>query len=613
MSEELHKISGPLLLLAGPGTGKTYQLAKRIKFLVEELEIDPQQVAVITFTAAAAKNMRDRISDTKKSELCVSYKKQPSSIRTMHSLGHKIVQENASYFGLKDNINVVYVDKVRDILMSDAAQLAGYKRSEAKKTIECRKIGRCAQDDNAKCKICETYQKILRSCNTIDHDDQIMLACKALKKDQELLKKYQSQCKHLLVDEYQDINASQFELISILTKGQEDGLFVVGDDDQSIYSWRGGSPVYIRKFKEHFGNSAQIKTLNKSWRCHPNVLEGALSVVCEHDKGRLNKGDFEYEKEEGPKIQIHNVASEKKEALHVELIAKRVLPSQDVLVLIPRRGFLKEIINQLRKSRISYVAPPVQPGEGLPIISVLGQWLNNVGDSLAFRECLDAFVNNSAKSGVPSVKVRKEEKKQAREQALLNISNLWKSVIDGKNKNLWTSLQLSKENNELYTKLAKTFERIIDFKKQDNLAGFINESVDNLRPWSKPDKFIDEIQSWVELTGKSDNIQQTNSVQLMTLQGAKGLEADVVCVIGIEEGTLPNNTSDPEEIAEQSRLMFVSMTRAKHELHLFHARTRSGAVTFRNIYNKGRTPNNQKSRFIDSIKDEHKENKYHKA
>ena len=155
MNQGLHELPGPFLLLAGPGTGKTSSLGKRIKFLVEEANVPPENITVITFTAAAAKNMRDKISDVTKPDLFLPYNRQPMSIRTMHSLGYKIVRENASDIGLKEITSVVTGDNLRNILVGDAAQLAGYDRDDGKETAQCRQFGACQYSDEKKCHICD--------------------------------------------------------------------------------------------------------------------------------------------------------------------------------------------------------------------------------------------------------------------------------------------------------------------------------------------------------------------------------------------------------------------------------------------------------------------------
>lgn len=611
MPDELHKMSGPFLLLAGPGTGKTHCLAKRLNYLVGQRKISPENITMITFTTSATRNMHARISDPSNTELYIPHENQPKRICTMHSLGYRILREKSSVLALDESLRVVQSDKLRNILVGDAAQLAGFNRCDAKQTAKCRQFGDCNPSGDRKCRICKQYEKILRSCPAIDYDDQILLACKILKEDPELLKKYRSYCRELLVDEYQDINAGQFELICLLSEGQRQGLFVVGDDDQSIYSWRGGSPKFIRNFKESFGHEAQIETLQKSFRCPPHILEGAVSVVTEHDKNRVPKGQFEYKMDEGVKIKIHNAPSDGKEANIITSIAQRALPSRSVLVLLPHRRFSRAIAAGLRKARVPYSAPFTLPGEGLPLISTLSQWLTDNSDSLSFRQCLEQFID-SPDSRIPSRRSRKREMLDKRESALLKISNLWKHIIEADVDSFWKALELEKNNDELYLNAFSVLHELRSLNdSQDDPASFIAGIVKKLVPWKKTRQFLEEATSWVESSGRTADAGQGSAVQLITLQSAKGLEADVVCIVGLEEGVLPRSDTPTEDIAEQSRLMFVSMTRAIEELHLFHARKRSGAIMFGSAYTKGKQPYIQPSRFINSIPNEHKENIYH--
>ena len=611
--DSLHKMPGPLLLLAGPGTGKTHRLAKRIKYLVEDKSVSPENITVITFTASAARNMHEKISDSTNTELYIPPEKQPKMICTMHSFGYRILREKASALGLKNDIGVVYSDSLRNILVGDAAQLAGFKRKEGNETAKCRQYGNCKPVSERKCSICEKYRNILKSCSAVDYDDQILLACDILKKESDILEKYRLCCQHLLVDEYQDINVGQFELIDILSRGQRHGLFVVGDDDQSIYSWRGGSPEFIRNFKKHFGNEVQVIPLEKSFRCHAHIYQGAISVVSEYNKNRLLKNPLEYKTGEGAKIRVHNVPSDKKEANIVRWIAEKALPSRSVIILLPHRGFSEAIAEELKKAGMRYTAPLTLPGEGLPLISILSKWLADSSDSLSFRECLDAYIN-SPNSGIPSENSRKAEKVEEREKALLKISNLWRYVIEGCVAGFWNSLESKKNDDELYSEALSAFDRIRSLNNsQKDPASFIAEVVRMLVPWKRTRDLLEELEAWVESSGQTVYTGQRSGVQLMTLQSAKGLEADVVCVVGLEEGILPRRDSSEEEIAEQSRLMFVSMTRAKEELHIFHARKRSASLMFRPIYRQGKAPDLQQSRFIKSIPNDHKEVQYHRV
>ena len=610
MTKELHKIKGPALILAGPGTGKTQTLAMRIKYLAEELKASPDQVTVITFTAAAASNMHDRISDTSRVDTYVNHDLHPSKICTMHSLGQRIIKEKALEIGITKDIAVVYSDNMRNIIAEDAAQLEGCSRKDSKEAMDCRKIGRCAQTTEKKCKICVKYQKILRSCSAIDHDDQILLACKTLKDYPDVLKKFQAQCKHLLVDEYQDINAGQFELIQLLTKGQSEGLFVVGDDDQSIYSWRGGSPEFIRMFKKHFGKNSTVEALRKSYRCRFPVLEGALAVVAQYDKDRLDKGTLDYENKTGQKITVHSVPSDAKEAVAVRKVVEKIMPPRKVLVLIPNKYFSTAIVSELRKANIKFTAPTRLPGEGLPLIATLHEWLTNNANSLALRNCIEAYTENPS-SGIPSKRVRRTDKIKLRDDSLLSISQLWNALLEGKSANLWEVLSKKKKESKLYSSLFSVFNDLkVLHANNDSPSEFISRVIKEIALWSTVSLSLEEIDSWVETSERTAGGKGRN-IALMTFQGAKGLEADVVCVIGTEEGLLPRQTHSDEQLAEQSRLMFVTMTRAKEELHLFHARNRSASVVHRQVHAKGKPPDIAPSRFIHSIPQKHKESRYH--
>jgi superfamily I DNA/RNA helicase len=176
------------------------------------------------------------------------------------------------------------------------------------------------------------------------------------------------------------------------------------------------------------------------------------------------------------------------------------------------------------------------------------------------------------------------------------------------------SLELERENHVLYSSIFSAFSDLISlYNKIQDPASFVAQVINTLVPWKQTQSFLDEVDTWVEALGEWTSFGQGPDVQLMTLQGAKGLEAKVVCLIGLEDGILPRPESKEKELVEQSRLMFVSMTRAMEELHLFHARKRSGNLIFRSPYKKGKLPDIKRSRFLDHIPKEHREERYHPA
>jgi superfamily I DNA/RNA helicase len=533
----------------------------------------------------------------------------------MHSLGYKILRENAEFLNLQESLQVVTDDYLRSILMGDAAQIAGFTRSSGKEAEVCRQSGRCNPEDCPKCAICNKYREILKACSAVDYDEQILLACCLLKDKPDLLAKYRVSTQHLLVDEYQDINAAQFELISMLSESQRDGLFVVGDDDQSIYSWRGGSPSFIRNFVEDFGSDAKVEPLLMSFRCHRHILESAMAIVEKYDEGRLPKGQFDYKPEDGPKIQIHNVPSDEKEAQIVRQIIQSVLPSQDVLVLFPQKRYSIAIAAELRTHQIPFSAPVNMPGTGLPLIATVARWLDKPGDSLSLRRCLEAYLDSPA-TPIPSSKARKAEKREQREAAFTNVSKLWDSLISGNSANLWQAIEAEKGAQGILALAHGMFSDLMGLYQAGKDPGtFSSRLTQELAPWRTVPDFLEEVTTWVEYASQQGGRGAGGDVRLMTFQGAKGLEAKVVIVVGLEEGSMPRSEAneDEEVLAEQSRLLFVSMTQAVNELHLFHARKRSGAVALRSIYKEEGPPDIKPSRFLAAIPEEHRDIVYHRA
>ncbi len=308
---------GPILLLAGPGTGKTFQLAHRVKYLMEKNFATPDEICVITFTNEAARNMRERL---KEPDIGLEPEQYPSIISTMHSLGNAIIGNALDRVNLPQEYSILTNRHIRNLVLQDASYLALRDRTLWKPTDDCRRCGNCviipkniAED---KCQVCAKYIEILRKCSYIDYDDQIMLACQILEHNPDIAIRWQLKTKHLLVDEYQDINYAQFRLIQLLSHEHKNGLFVVGDDDQSIYSFRGGSPDFIRQFDKHFGENSRIGRLSMSWRCPEHILKAGRSIISYYYPGSIPKPTptFSDKIKENHKVVFLDVPSEQTEA-----------------------------------------------------------------------------------------------------------------------------------------------------------------------------------------------------------------------------------------------------------------------------------------------------------
>lgn len=599
--------AGPTLLLAGPGTGKTHQLALRIKDLVVEKGILPESITVITFTKEAADNMRRRLSDEEKPDVYLPPDKRPERITTMHSLGLEIIRAHAEELGLPDDFRVMTDSRLRRILFRDASLLCGYDEIAAQEADMLRQKGATPKSGTSSEKIIQQYETILRSNKAIDYDDQILLAVELLAQDAGIRAPYSAAATHLLVDEYQDINPAQRRLIALLSHEHPDGLFVVGDDDQSIYSFRGGTPRYIREFHVEFGSRARVKCLEQSRRCTDRVIGASLDVVREFDKWRLAKPEpiFLPQKQNGAHVTVHNVASDDQEAQLIASIAARALPRKDVLILIPAKQYAERVKHALRKRRISYTHPPTLDDSGFALLQVIQDWIQHPDDNFALRICVEALCNSGA-VGVPSKRSRSEAAKATRARCLKEIASLWHDVISGTH-SLWQAHGIkAKRLGGLFGDLHERLEALQQVGPKE-VHEFLSKAAKDLRPWTSIADLMKEVRVWLEEL-RAHGQRAEGGVRIMTLQAAKGLEADIVCVLGLNEGILPRQDASSHEIEESARLAYVSMTRAKEELHLFYARKRDASTTYlEESYQL------KPSRFLDAIDSKNKKPVYHPA
>ena len=328
--DEIVEINKPILIIAGPGMGKTYALAYKMRYLVLEKKINPEKIVVITFTNEAAINMRKRISIVNDKRVYINNESQPSIICTIHGFANRIVKKNFRKLGYEKHPNTLTSNGIRELLICDCAQIIGLQRKDANKTIKCRQEGKCIRkEESIKCKICFEYKKLLKRFNFIDFDEQIFLACKLLEEKPDILPKFHKNMEYLLVDEYQDINYAQCKLIKLLCKGREEKLFAVGDSYQSIYSFRGGNPEYINNFDIDYAPNSEIRYLTYNYRCPKNIFLGALSMVQNYNK--CNYDNFieklQFEKDVSTRIKLSNFQHQNIEAEFIARKLKEIGPS----------------------------------------------------------------------------------------------------------------------------------------------------------------------------------------------------------------------------------------------------------------------------------------------
>jgi len=592
---------GPVALLAGPGSGKTTRLARRIKHLVEERGADPEEITVITFTREAARNMKERLTPPAKDgmpDVTLPSERHPFTICTMHSLGWTIIGENAARLGMPPGCGLLPTH-MRQLLFEDAARLCG-KDSAFGWQCADRKSKHGEPEGDEERQVFDAYRRILRSCNVIDYDDQIILACQLLREYDDVREDWQRKATHLLVDEYQDINRVQLELIQLLSGQDASGLFVVGDDDQSIYGFRGAEPNYIRNFADHF-DGGKIVAIPDCFRCQPHVIRAAHGFIEAFNPDRIEKPEPKCILPEGSPVVVHNVPSDTREAEVIATMAAHALREGDVLVLLPKPDYAEPLKAKLRERRIAFDAPSPRDGDATLVFMALRDWLANLENNLAFRELMQAVADGRV-LGIPGPRARSAKKVTERQNAMIKISNLWNGVFGGVS--LREALQNAAPTDDLCAAMDKLADELA-LATAGSPTELGQRTFEALKPWPNSKRMLDELAtSRADAHGPREG--DANFVRIMTMRNSKGLEAETVFVIGLEEGAFPSSDRGTDQFEEDARLFYVSMTRAKKELHLFHARTRSGGMTYR-----PQSFSMKPSPFLGGLPKPHCEPKYH--
>ena len=591
--EIVTNFTSPTLVLAGPGAGKTHLLADRIKRLLDN-GTDKGIITVLTFGKDANQYMINEL--TKPSGFNIPFKELPH-ISTMHSLGFEIVREKPHDINLfKTDLRVQEDENVKRLMYRDAALMLGYTEDDSKEALKCKQYGDCKENsEEKKCQICEQYWKIMSKCNYVDFDDQILFACRVLEKNLTILKKYQFRAKHLLVDEYQDINTAQFRLIELLSRESRNGLFVVGDDAQSIYGFRGGNPKFILRFGEDFLGS-ETPPLPYSWRCHEKIMQDAIKVLKKYYTDWTGEQKLEYKMLSGEEPQIWKLLSDKAEAKRVAVIVRQFIQEKkSILILVPKKEFFPLITQELSKRGIVYSCPISFLPERIKTAKMYVDWITISSDSFKTRLVVEELINNGI-AKVPGA--RKDQKckpetikKRIEEET--EIAKLWEQV--DKENDLFSVIENLEEPNETLMKirdgLLNLSDLFINFKKEKR-GEFIKQLAVVSGIWCNPSELMDDIIKITKLLNPQ-SITGLGWVQLNTMKKAKGLEADVVIIVGLEDDIVPNPRSD---LVEESRLFYVSMTRAKEKLFLLHAFKRPRNISYGDVL-----MDKPRSRFLDII------------
>lgn len=618
--EAVVNTDGPCLVIAGAGSGKTKVLTHKIAYLLEEKNVKPWNILAITFTNKAANEMKERV------ENLVGEAAKDMWIGTFHSICVKILRRFIDRIGF-DHSFVIFdtsdqrtliKECLKDLQIDDKMftdRIVQFEISNAKNDMrEPEEYEAISKGDYRKEKIASVYrlyQKRLKENNAIDFDDIINYTIKIFKENEDVLEYYTNKFNYILVDEYQDTNKSQFTLIRLLANAHGN-ITVVGDNDQGIYSFRGADISNILNFEKDFKGTKIIK-LEQNYRCTQNILNAANSVIKNNEVKYKKK--LWTENEEGSLPTFHVSDDEYDEGRYIveeinHLRREEYYKYSDFAVLYRMNSQSRAIEEILRREDIPYkIVGGLKFYERKEIKDIIAylRLINNTSDNLALKRIinepkrgigktsLDKIQAISEQTGIPMYEIIKEADQYGLARVYTNAQSFI-SVIEDliSKKDEYTITELIKHtlNETGYTKALEEENSIEAENRIENLEEFLTVAVQFEEEEAEND--LSSFLEGITLSSDIDGMNEEDSVTLMTLHSAKGLEFPVVFLVGMEEGIFPGYKSigEPKELEEERRLCYVGITRAKNNLYLTCSRQRTMF---------GSTSCNPVSRFVKEI------------
>ncbi len=621
--EAVEHWDGPLLILAGAGSGKTKTVTHRIAHLIHARGVNPSSILAVTFTNKAAGEMRQRV------EQLLGRSARGMWISTFHSACARMLREHIDVMGYSRSFNVIDSSDSVNLIKACMKDMGISERLFSPRAVASRisvlkgrivtpeefeSSGAGANPFDAKViKIYPVYQERLKASNALDFDDMLMLTVLLLTRNPKVLSKYTGLFEHLLVDEYQDTNPAQYKLIKLLA-GKKKNVCVVGDDDQSIYRFRGADLRNILEFEKDFPN-AKVVRLEQNYRSTQTILDASWSLVC-NNAGRKPKKLWT-ELGQGDKVNYMRVPDETAEACLITDTIKKELDAgaslSDFAVLYRTNTQARTIEEAFRKKGIPYrVVGGMKFFDRKEIKDVVCylKVLSNPQDSVSLKRIV-----NTPPRGIGEATLKKAAQLALPDNTPL-IECLERLLDDdglagGSKRSIRAFLELmagfisakdSLSPSELARKVVEDTRYLSYLKESLDLEAEsktenINELISSIEEFEEnfESRSLNDYLMHVSLLADWDTTNtDKQAVTLMTLHLSKGLEFPNVFIAGVEEGLIPHahsNSSDAE-VEEERRLMYVGMTRAKKNLWLLNAVTRRLA---------GLTQSNRESRFIEEL------------
>jgi DNA helicase-2/ATP-dependent DNA helicase PcrA len=605
-SNAVKQTEGPVLILAGAGSGKTTTIVSRLAYLIEEVGIPASNTLTLTFTNKAAKEMKER------SLAMIENVAYPPLLCTFHKFGLLFLKFNIHLLGRANNFVVIDTDDKKRILKKInselplplvASEISRYKNSllspdDAYKQAELFSYKQIAE-------VYAEYEKYLLENNLVDFDDLIALTYRLLDENPQLAQSTSQKYQYIMIDEYQDTNELQLKLLQKLCSSHNN-LCVVGDDDQSIYGWRGANIRNIIEFDKDF-SGAEVFKLEENYRSRSPILKVANALI-EHNRSRLGK-KLIATRGDGDEVTTLNSNDENEEARKVAIKIQKLLDNgvraKEIAILYRVNVLSRSIEEGLNRAGINYKLVGglrfYDRAEIKDLISYLRVITNN-HDDFSFKRIVNKPKRGLGKASLDKIELAAHQKGTSIFEYIKNVEvSELEALVKKKNtatlkefvKNLEDVAKLAKESTyEFIDVLEETFHvKDIYANTQDAQERILNmdEFYGLFRDFVKksPESGLDEFLNELTLQSEQDQVEG-ESIYMMSIHASKGLEFEHVFVIGLEEGFLPL-IGDGSDLEEERRLGYVAFTRAKESLTLCHAGSR---------FYKGRRSDLDKSRFF---------------
>lgn len=623
--EAVFLTEGPLLILAGAGSGKTRVLTHRIAYLIEEKSVNPWNILAITFTNKAAGEMRERVDNL------IGFGAESVWVSTFHSMCVRILRRYADRIGYTNSFTIYDTDDQKTVMKEVCKKLQIDTKNLKEKAI-LGKISACkdeligaeqflkeTQNDFGMKKIAmaySEYQKQLKSNNAMDFDDLIFKTVELFRMNPDVLESYQERFKYIMVDEYQDTNTAQFKLISLLA-GKYRNLCVVGDDDQSIYGFRGANINNILDFEKIF-NDAHVIKLEQNYRSTQNILDAANQVIS-NNYGRKSKTLWT-DNGEGEKINFtaYNTGFDEANGIVSDIktkVEERKYDYRDIAILYRTNAQSRALEEKFVQNNIPYrVFGGVNFYARKEIKDILAylKTIDNATDDVAVKRIINVPKRGIGQTTIDRVSIYADENEISFYDALRDARNI-STISKGASKiePFTNMIQMLRSKASVYS-VTELVEDVVEdtgyiqYLKDTETEDEVEQRVENINELITKAKNYDDTAEEPTLSGfleevalvaDIDNLDEnTNRVVLMTLHSAKGLEYPVVYLAGLEDGLFPSymtiTSEDPNALEEERRLAYVGITRAMKELNLSAAKQRMI---------RGETQYNKVSRFVKEI------------